>query len=216
MPIRMLRDWTDSEPVNSLEASAERLFVRLIMKADDFGRFTANPKLIRALCFPLMDGLRESDISRDLAACEAAGLIATYSATGKPLLEIVNFGQRLRSAKSKYPPPVGSNSLTNDGDPPPELNRDGGGREGNGIELNTPPSPPPGGIEEFNKNRRPKNRFHPLQGRDPPAVKAWIAQHPESLIQRDRATVDAIVRAAAEIASDFEFYEAVDRIRKGG
>lgn len=105
MPIRMLRDWTDSEPVNSLDPSAEVLFVRLIMKADDYGRFTANAKLIRSLCYPLKDGIRESDISRQLAACEKAGLIATYVATGKPFLEIVNFNQRLRAKRSVYPPP---------------------------------------------------------------------------------------------------------------
>jgi hypothetical protein len=105
MPIRMVRDWTDSEPVNTLDPPAEVLFLRLIMKADDYGRFTANAKLIRSLCFPLKDGIRESDIARQLVACEKAGLIATYTAQGKPLLEIVKFGQRLRNSKAKYDPP---------------------------------------------------------------------------------------------------------------
>ena len=52
MPNRILRDWTDSEPVNSLSVHAERLFVRLIMKADDYGRLTDHPKLLRAMLFP--------------------------------------------------------------------------------------------------------------------------------------------------------------------
>ena len=103
MPIRMLRDWTDSEVVDALDASSEVLFVRLIMKADDYGRFTANPKLVRSLCFPLKAGIRETDIARQLAACEKAGLIVLYQVADKPLLEIVNFGQRLRSSKAKYP-----------------------------------------------------------------------------------------------------------------
>jgi len=135
MPIRMLRDWTDSEPVNQLDDGAEVLFVRLIMKADDYGRFTANPKLIRALCFPLRDGIRESDIARRIAECETAGLIATYSDNGKPLLQIVNFGQRMRNGmKAKYPPPPDSAAsrgvppqvAAERGNPPPEWN---------GIEL---------------------------------------------------------------------------------
>lgn len=105
MPIRMLRDCTDSEAVNRLDDGSEVLFYRLIMKADDYGRFTANPRLIRSLCFPLKDGIRESDISRRIAACESAGLIVLYQVADKPLLEIVNFGQRLRSSRAKYPPP---------------------------------------------------------------------------------------------------------------
>lgn len=111
MPIRMLRDWTDSEPVNELDDGAEVLFVRLMMKADDYGRFSANPKLIRSLCFPLRDGIRESDISRRLSECEAAGLIAIYEAKGKPILQIVKFGQRLRQRTAKY------------AEPPPEVSR---------------------------------------------------------------------------------------------
>ena len=108
MPIRMLRDWTDSEAVNCVSCQAEVLFIRLIMKADDYGRFSANPKLLRSLLFPLKDGFRESDISSWLKEIETAGLIATYQAEGKPLLEIVKFDQRLRARKSKWPEPVGT------------------------------------------------------------------------------------------------------------
>ena len=121
MPTRVLRDWTDSEAVNALDAPAEVLFIRLIMKADDYGLFTANPRLIRSLCFPFKDGIRESDISRQLAACEKAGLIALYQVADKPFLRIVNFGQRLRAMKSRYPlppdirPATDSSPLSDDG-----------------------------------------------------------------------------------------------------
>ena len=114
MPLRMLRDWTDSEAVNDVSWQAEVLFVRLIMKADDFGRFSANPKLLKSLLFPLKDGFRESDISSWLQEIEAAGLIATYQCESKPLLEIVKFDQRLRTKKGKWPAPV-SNLRTDDG-----------------------------------------------------------------------------------------------------
>ena len=105
MPERMLRDWTDSEPVNSLDWAAECLFTRLIMKADDFGRFHGNPRLLKSLLFPLKDGLRDADISRWIAACETAGLIRVYTdkVSGKPFIEIRNYGQRLRSKQAKFP-----------------------------------------------------------------------------------------------------------------
>lgn len=106
MPKRMIRDWTDSERVNSLTPQAERFYARLLMKADDFGRFHAAPKLLRGSLFPLLiDSVREADISRWIAECEKAGLIVLYEADGKKLLEIWNFGQRLDKARAKFPPP---------------------------------------------------------------------------------------------------------------
>jgi len=104
MPNRILRDWTDSEAVNLISRNAETLFVRLIMKADDYGNYTANPKLIRSQCYPLLvDSIREADISRWIAECEKAGLIALYSFENKELLHIVSFGQRLRDSRPKFP-----------------------------------------------------------------------------------------------------------------
>ncbi len=75
------------------------------MKADDFGRFTSNPRLIKCLCFPLRDGLGDADIARALEDCEAAGLLRRYESAGKRCLEIRNFNQRLRAFKSRYPAP---------------------------------------------------------------------------------------------------------------
>lgn len=103
MPNRILRDWTDSEAVESLPWQSEVFFTRLIMKVDDFGRFSANPKLLRSLLFPIRDGVRDSDISRDLSACEKAGLIAVYESEGKHYLQIVKFGNTPRAKTSKFP-----------------------------------------------------------------------------------------------------------------
>lgn len=107
MPNRILRDWTDSVEVDSLGWEAEVLFVRLIMKADDHGRFSANPRLLRSLCFPLRASVRETDITRWLAECEKAGMIRLYVSESKPFLVICKFGQQIRS-KSKYPGPPSS------------------------------------------------------------------------------------------------------------
>jgi hypothetical protein len=115
MPTRILRDWTDSETVNKLDNFSEVVFLRLIMKADDFGRFSGNPKLLRSLLFPLRDGVKESEIDKALSICEKAGLIVRYIVSGKSLLEIVNFKQRTRARVSKFPAPVADTCQTHDG-----------------------------------------------------------------------------------------------------
>lgn len=102
MPQRILRDWTESEKIDGISFHAEVLFIRLIMKADDYGSFHANPKLIKANCFPLKD-IRESDITRFLNELKDAGLIALYNAENKSFLNIIDFGQRLRTMKRKFP-----------------------------------------------------------------------------------------------------------------
>lgn len=102
MPQRILRDWTDSELIDKVSFQAEVLLTRLIMKADDFGSYHANLKLINASCFPLKN-IRESDISRWLHELVTAGLIVFYDAGNKPYLNIMNFNQRLRSMKRCFP-----------------------------------------------------------------------------------------------------------------
>jgi hypothetical protein len=107
MPNRILRDWTDSYNVEPLSADAERLFVRLIMKADDFGRYHADPRMVRAGCFPLLNNLRDTDITHWIAECKKAGLILVYQVSSRSYLTIVNFKQRGRADKSKFPAPDG-------------------------------------------------------------------------------------------------------------
>lgn len=115
MPNRILRDWTDSEIMNNLSVHAERFFVRLIMKADDYGRFYANVKLLKSNLFPLSDTVRDADVSRWMAECQKAGLILVYEVNQKLFLQIENFKQRLDRAKEKYPPPpINCKSAVND------------------------------------------------------------------------------------------------------
>jgi hypothetical protein len=109
MPKRMIRDWTDSEPVNALSAEAERLFVRLIMKADDYGLFTASPQLIRAACFPqTIDNISNNGVAACLKELVDVGLVVLYEANAKPFLYIRNFGQRLKFSVAKFPAPPAS------------------------------------------------------------------------------------------------------------
>ena len=106
MPNRMLRDWTDSQKFDGISAESERLFLRLIMKADDFGRYYGDTRLIRAHCFPLLDNLRPNDLNRLLDDLSNRQLILRYEVQGRKFLAIVNYGQRLRSSRAKFPPPT--------------------------------------------------------------------------------------------------------------
>jgi hypothetical protein len=107
MPNRILRNWTDSMRFENISADAERLFTRLIMQADDYGRFHAEPRLIKAGCFPLQDQIRPNDLTRWLEELSHRQLILRYEVSGRAFLAIINFGQRLKQSRAKFPPPAG-------------------------------------------------------------------------------------------------------------
>lgn len=110
----MLRDWTNSDKVNAISIQSEVFFTRLIMKVDDYGCFWADSKRLKSNLFPLRsDSIRDADILRWMAECQNAGLIAIYDSDQKSYLQILDFGQRLRTKKSKFPLPD-SNMRTND------------------------------------------------------------------------------------------------------
>ena len=119
MPNRIVREgWIESLNIDALDASAERFFLRLILKADDYGRFHANPVLLKSALFPLKDDIRSADMTRFLAACEKTGLIRCYETSGKRYLEIQRFNQRNRAKESKFPEPdiwVAVTCQSNDG-----------------------------------------------------------------------------------------------------
>lgn len=104
MPKRLVADFSDDSRFDDIEASEERLYLRIFLKADDFGRFHADPRLIRGACFPLIESILTTDIRAGLDELEKRGLIALYEASGKPYLVIIDFGQRLKSSKAKFPP----------------------------------------------------------------------------------------------------------------
>lgn len=105
MPNRVLREGIlSSDRVNLLDAPAEVFYRRLMSVVDDFGRFDARPVMLKVSCFPLRaDTVREADISRWIAICEKAGLIALYVANGRPYVEMLDFRQSVRAKTSKYP-----------------------------------------------------------------------------------------------------------------
>jgi len=154
----MIREgWLDSFVIDQLDASAERFFLRLCLKADDFGRFHAHPKLLKPNLFPLKDSIRETDISRDLAACEAAGLLRCYESAGNRYLVILKFGQKLKVKKEKFPPP----------ELELELEEEGNRREGKlnewkpNASAQSPPCPPENHFAE--RPSEDEVKFYALQ-----------------------------------------------------
>lgn len=106
MPNRIIREgWIDSLAIDSLDSASERFFLRLCLKADDYGRYHAHPQLIKSTLFPLKDDVRSADIPRWLAACEKAGLLRCYEVADKAYTEIIKFDQRTRAKTSKFPAP---------------------------------------------------------------------------------------------------------------
>lgn len=193
MPVRLLRDWTDSAAVNSLSAEAERMFVRLIQKADDFGRYTADLKLLRPYLFPLqLESTREASLERWLHELESARLVRRYVVGGKPYLEIEKFGQRIRSDVSRYPdPPPAGDCPTGDGTPPsidstppsraspprPETETIFGDGDGDG--RSAPPPAPVDLLRVWNSNRAGLPEAKSLTDARKRHAKARLAEVPD-------------------------------------
>lgn len=106
MPNRYIRESAiESEAVNRLSWQGEVFYRRLLNRADDFGRFTANLALLRASLFPLqLDKVSDKDVSRLLKEAEESGLLATYGVDGKAYLVIAKWEQG-RAKESRYPQP---------------------------------------------------------------------------------------------------------------
>lgn len=106
MPSRLLREGIlDSDSVCSLTFPAEVFYRRLMSVVDDFGRYDARPSVLRSRLYPLqIDKVREADITRWIAECEKAGLIALYSVSGKQYLLFRRLGSP-RNKDSRWPAP---------------------------------------------------------------------------------------------------------------
>lgn len=110
MPTRMLHEKIcDSATLAELTGDEERLFHRLVVKADDYGRFHAHPSLILGACFPLLIGKVDVETVREWRnRLVEVGLIALYTVDGREYLHLVTWEayQRQRGSKPKFPSPL--------------------------------------------------------------------------------------------------------------
>lgn len=189
MPNRIIRDWTDSISFDGISPEAERLFTRLIMKADDFGRFHADPRLVRAGCFPLVESLRTNDVTRWLDELSTRKLILRYEADQRNVLAIVNYGQRLKLSKAKFPPFPGEDTewLPTSRNFPelPARNRNEVETE---TEVETKAKTPDGGGEEVVKAWNAEAKLPPVQHLTDKRKTALKARLSESYFRDNYAT----------------------------
>jgi len=113
MPNRIIRESAlTSATLYRLSGDAERLFWRMTLIADDYGRFEAEPQVLKAKCFPLwpdkkMSALRVATLYRELEE----ELVKTYIVGGKLFGFFVTWErhQNKRAKNPKYPEPLEDN-----------------------------------------------------------------------------------------------------------
>lgn len=113
MPNRVIREGIlDSERIENLVRKygfdAENFYRRLMSVADDYGRFDGRISVIMARCYPtLLDYITEQQVEKWLMATidPDVGLVKMYEVDGRKYIEILDFGQRLRIQKARYPEP---------------------------------------------------------------------------------------------------------------
>lgn len=108
MPNRILKESIcRSDQINSLSPFEEVLFYRLIVNADDYGRFDGRIAIIKSLLFPLKDSIRADQIEKAIKTLSSVELVDCYTVAGKPFIRLTGWDrhQSIRAKKSKYPSP---------------------------------------------------------------------------------------------------------------
>lgn len=107
--IRTLKaDLCDDQMLASCSREARYLFVGLITRADDWGRFRAHPALVRSRVFPYDQELELSTIAGWLNELEDRGRIVRYEAEGQSYGYLANWDKHQRidnAARSELPEP---------------------------------------------------------------------------------------------------------------
>ncbi len=121
MPNRIIKESIcTSENLNQLSVEAENLFYRLIVKADDFGCYYGNVKIVKNTCYPLRaDSIKDKQITSWLNELVNADLIIIYQAAdGKQYIKLTKWEkhQQKRATRSKFPTPDDENmtAISND------------------------------------------------------------------------------------------------------
>jgi hypothetical protein len=95
-----------SETLDKLTAEEERLFYRLIVNCDDYGRFDSKPSIVKNSCYRLDEGkIKIDSVGNWINKLRDVGLITLYENHGKTYLEFKTWHehQQIRSTRSKYP-----------------------------------------------------------------------------------------------------------------
>lgn len=121
----VLRSYPDSAKVNAVSEGAEALYLRLLMVADDHGRFhgsavdVAGKVLARRVFAGQLD---LPAVEQRLAELDRERLIRRYQVDGEQYLEISQYHSRIRTnyrRSARFPPPVGVDLGPDGTDPTP-------------------------------------------------------------------------------------------------
>lgn len=149
MPSRIIKDSIKtSKKINALSDFQFRLWVHLIVSADDYGRGFADPELVKNLVFPRRNRVTESDVGKALSKLAGMGCISLYEVDGESYFCFPRWSdhQRIQTKVSKFPAPVENEAIqcnqpcstVSHGDSPSESRIQN-------PELITPYTPPSGG-----------------------------------------------------------------------
>jgi len=108
MPNRMIKETIrTSKSVNGLSDFLFRVWLYLITYADDYGRGSADPELLKGLVFPRRRELTEQALGEAMQELSSRGLIVLYEAEGEPYFLFPNWSehQRIQTKRSKFPEP---------------------------------------------------------------------------------------------------------------
>ena len=113
MPKRFIGDETRfSKSLDKISDGAHRMFWNLITVADDFGRFRADPAILKSECFPLRPRLSVSKVAEWYKEMEkpSVDLVRTYTSNGNlyGFFRTFNLPKHQgppRAKKSRFPDP---------------------------------------------------------------------------------------------------------------
>ena len=107
MPNRLLNSRLHiSNSIRMLTPLEEVVFIHIILSCDDFGRFYADPDILRGQLFPGRN-ISVKQVEDSLAKLEEQDMVIRYSCEGLMYLQLVNWlkYQKPRAKESKYPNP---------------------------------------------------------------------------------------------------------------
>lgn len=139
MPQRFLRPGiTNSERFNTVSLHAQSLWLRILTRVDDFGRYDARASVLAGELFSVWNELHPDDVVNPLripalrSELQRAGLANFYTSEGKEIVQLLQWEERARADKSKWPDPQES-----------AAERSGTQRNPASLASTSSPSPPP-------------------------------------------------------------------------
>jgi uncharacterized phage protein (TIGR02220 family) len=104
MPQRFLKPGiTTSKKWCSTSWVCQSFYIRLLTLVDDYGRYDAEPVLLKSHAFPLREDIRASQVSALCKEMSQAQLAIFYKADGKMYVQLTNWTERVRADESKFP-----------------------------------------------------------------------------------------------------------------